>query len=183
MKKALLNWSIALGATLVTGGTCYFLANSFGADSFVFSWVLNFMLMAWYTLVVNLFAPKLDFNYFKAKKFERGGKIYEYLGIRFYRGLLERIGWEKLNNKAYPIRKDLAVLKARERNTRISELGHLVIAVIVFCTMLLVCDSLLEAKWLLVLNVLLNIYPIWLQRYTRPRYTRILAIVMRSKVR
>jgi hypothetical protein len=38
----------------------------------------------------------------------------------------------------------------------------------------IVANTWREALWLIVLNVLLNLYPIIVQRYNRPRYKRLL---------
>ncbi|RNI29053.1 hypothetical protein EFB08_06370 [Rufibacter latericius] len=173
---------MAVGATLATILLCYFIADSFGTQSFVFSWVLNFMLMAWYTVLVTLFPLRLHAGYFNAQNWERSGRVYIYLGVPLYRKLLKVIGWEKLNKKGNPIKKDISALRDQERNTRNSEFGHLIIGIIVFSTAFLVSDSWAEARWLLLLNILLNIYPVLLQRYTRPRYTRIISVLQSQEV-
>lgn len=60
-----------------------------------------------------------------------------------------------------------------EYHTRSSEAGHTLIALLVFLTAAFL-DSLVQAKWLLVTNLLLNFYPVMLQRYNRSHYRRIL---------
>ncbi|WP_205502622.1 glycosyl-4,4'-diaponeurosporenoate acyltransferase CrtO family protein [Rufibacter psychrotolerans] len=136
--------------------------------------------MAWYTALVALSVPKLNSRYFNSYRFEQEGRIYEYLGVHFYRKLLVWTGWEKVSRKANPIRKDLASLTTADRNSRTSEAGHLVIAVIVFAVAGLVMRSWSEARWLLVLNVVLNIYPVLLQRFNRPRYRRVLVALQKN---
>lgn len=63
-----------------------------------------------------------------------------------------------------------------EYNTRKSEFGHLIIFIIVlFVTIFVVLRfDIKESLWLIGLNLILNIYPILVQRYNRPRLRRLL---------
>ncbi|HEY0176876.1 MAG TPA: hypothetical protein VGC08_10890 [Pedobacter sp.] len=58
--------------------------------------------------------------------------------------------------------------------TKKSELGHVIILLIVlgFNVFVAFKFGVLKSLWLLVLNILLNLYPIFLQRYNRPRIER-----------
>lgn len=116
----------------------------------------------------------LNSSYYYGRKWERKGKIYEKFGINFFRRMLVWIGWEKLNKKANPVRKDIAALQHLYNQTKKSELGHLIILVIVFGFNLFVAFKygIKSSLWLLALNILLNLYPIFLQRYNRPRIRR-----------
>lgn len=174
MQKNLLKWSISILATLVVILLSYAMGVMFGFTSFIFSWELNFLLMIWYTLLVSQIKPKLNLNYFKVKPFEKDGKLYKYFGVYLYRKLLVWVGWEKISRKNNPVKNDRALLSICEHNTRLSELGHTLIAIIVFITTICVSSSLNQAKWLIITNILLNIYPIMVQRFNRPRYTRII---------
>ncbi|MBA9076910.1 hypothetical protein [Rufibacter quisquiliarum] len=168
------SWGISIFATIVTIVLCLVFTRVFKVESFVFSWGLNFLLMGWYTVVITLLKPDLDWSYFQQKTFEKEGRWYKYLGLHLYRKLLVAVGWEKISKQNNPVKKEPACLQTCERNTRISELGHLIIAVIVFAIAVFFTSSVTESKWLIILNVLLNIYPILLQRYNRPRYRKIL---------
>jgi hypothetical protein len=58
-----------------------------------------------------------------------------------------------------------------EYKTKQSELGHLIIFFIVlwFTIYVIIKFSFIKSIWLILLNILFNVYPIFLQRYNRPR--------------
>lgn len=109
-------------------------------------------------------------TYYDEKNWERKGKIYEFLGINFFRKLLVWIGWEKLNKKSNPIEKNTKSLIHLQYRTKQSELGHIIIMVIVlgFSVFVIFKFGIRESLWLLVLYI----YPIFLKRYDRPRLER-----------
>ena len=177
MKKHFILWLKTLLATALTVVLSVTFGRMFSFTTFAFAWGLNFMLMGWYTYLISLFAPGLNTSYFKPQPFEQGGKIYRYLGVHLYRRLLVLVGWEKISRQANPIRNNLSDLRTCEYNTRVAELGHTLIALLVLALTPVVCRSWDEAKWLLITNLLLNVYPIVVQRYNRPRYHRLLLVM------
>lgn len=170
---------LCLFATFIVGIICYLTGRFFSFTSFTFAWVLNFMLMAWYTYLASNLNFRYNSNYFCSTPFEKGGRIYRYFKIDLYRKLLVKIGWEKITRKEYGNKNDLSSWKKREYNSRSSETGHTIIAFIVFILALTLTGTLAEAKWLLITNLFLNIYPVMLQRYNRPRYLRIIKSKMK----
>ncbi|MGA0560560.1 hypothetical protein ACO2Q8_28100 [Larkinella sp. VNQ87] len=173
--KIATKWFVALVTTLGTLVLIQFsLSNGMSVTSPLFSWVVNFALMFWFTIIESQFKPKLDYRYFASYPFEKEGKLYNSLGVHVYRRFLRLVGWEKQSRMANPVKKALPALQQCERATRVSELGHTLIALIVLGITVFVAIkySLAGTVWLLVFNVLLNIYPILVQRYNRPRYTR-----------
>ncbi|OKL38487.1 glycosyl-4,4'-diaponeurosporenoate acyltransferase CrtO family protein [Pontibacter flavimaris] len=176
VKKNSNKWLASVFATLMAFSISYGVGVMFSFESFVFSWSLNFILMIWYTYLTSQINLELDSDYFEPKPFERNGSIYKYLGVHAYRKLLVWIGWERINKKKNPVKHSLLSLKESEYNTRASELGHTIIALIVFAVTIGVPSSLGEAKWLIITNLFLNIYPIMVQRFNRPRYSRIIGL-------
>jgi ABC-type transport system involved in cytochrome bd biosynthesis fused ATPase/permease subunit len=142
-----------------------------GLYSFVFAWVLNFMLMLVVLFFTQTFKLKLESNYYHSKKWENGGKIYKWFGVHGYRKVLVWVGWEKLGKAVNPVKKSLDALKHLEYNTRQSEFGHLIIFFMVLVLTLFVgfYYGFKQSFWLLILNVILNAYPIVVQRFNRPR--------------
>lgn len=173
------SWLVALAATLATLAVCRLLLRFMPITSFAFSWQLNFCLMIWFTIVETYLPLPLNSTYFAARPFEKGGRIYIFLGVSAFRRLLRLVGWEKVTQKNFPIEKTQTALQQCERSTRVSELGHLVIGLIVLGVAAYVCVtySFMASIWLLSLNLLFNLYPILLQRYNRPRYRRAIAAV------
>jgi hypothetical protein len=88
------------------------------------------------------------------------------------------IGWEGLNKKLNPIEKNTKPLIHLQYRTKQSELGHIILMTIVLTFAVYVAFEFgtRQSFWLLILNVLLNLYPIFLQRYNRPRIERAIII-------
>jgi hypothetical protein len=142
-----------------------------GVYSFVFAWILNLMLMMAILEFTKTFKPKLISTYYKVRKWEDEGKIYKWLGVNWFRKLMVLIGWEKLNKAANPVKKNLEALKHLEYNTRKSEFEHGIIFLIVLALTFFVAFyyGIVQIVWLLSLNILLNAYPVFVQRFNRPR--------------
>ena len=142
-----------------------------GMHSFLFAWVLNFMLMMGVLFFTHTFKLPLASTYYDSKKWEADGKIYKWFGIHGFRKVLVWVGWEKLNKASNPVKKSLDALKHLEYTTRQSEFGHLIIFFIVLVPTLFVAFyyGFKQSLWLLMLNVILNAYPVGVQRYNRPR--------------
>jgi ABC-type transport system involved in cytochrome bd biosynthesis fused ATPase/permease subunit len=147
-----------------------------GLHSFIFAWVLNFMLMFGVLYITETFKPSLISTYYNTKKWEAEGKIYKWFWVDGFRKILVWVGWEKLNKASNPVNKNLDTLLQLEYRTRQSEIGHLNIFVIVLIFNLVVVFKygVIQSLWLFFLNIVLNVYPIIVQRYNRPRLQNII---------
>jgi Glycosyl-4,4'-diaponeurosporenoate acyltransferase len=147
-----------------------------GMHSFVFAWVLNLMLMMGMLYITQTFKPRLRSNYYDSKKWESKGTIYKWFGVNAFRKIMVWIGWEKLNKASNPVKKNLDVIKQLEFRTRKSEFEHGIIffIVLIFNMVVLLKYGILESLWLFFLNLVLNVYPIIVQRYNRPRLRKII---------
>ncbi|MEO6287481.1 MAG: hypothetical protein ABIN80_21350 [Dyadobacter sp.] len=152
----------------------YALTHYIPMQGFLFAWILNFLLMACVLTFTETLKSPLTSSYYHDKPWELRGKIYESFGVNIFRKLLVGIGWEKLNKKSNPIEKNTKTLMDLHYKTRQSELGHIIILIVVLGFNIFVAFKfgLLKSLWLLTLNILLNLYPILLQRYNRPRIER-----------
>lgn len=177
MKKTFTLISILIAAI----GSVYALIHFMKMDSFPFAWALNFILMLWVFAFTETLKSQHTSNYYNEKKWERSGKIYEYFGVNFFRKILVWTGWEKLNKKSNPIEKNTQALVKMHLQTKKSELGHFIILMIVFGVTVFVAFNfgVIKALWLFLLNILLNLYPVLLQRYNRPRLERAIKISKR----
>ncbi|PIF46334.1 hypothetical protein CLU96_3364 [Chryseobacterium sp. 52] len=77
---------------LITIGLVYILVRYIKMDQFSFAFALNFMLMACTLAFTETLKSPLHSPYFNEKTWEGRGKIYESLGINFFRKLLVGIG-------------------------------------------------------------------------------------------
>ncbi|KEQ30953.1 hypothetical protein N180_08715 [Pedobacter antarcticus 4BY] len=160
--------------TIITIGLICALVNYIPMDGFPFAWSLNFLLMLCVVAFIEALKNQLKSSYYNQKGWERNGKIYEQIGINGFRKLLVWIGWERLNKKSNPVERNIKSLTDLHHQTKKSELGHLIILLIVlgFNIFVALKFGILQSLWLLLLNILLNLYPILLQRYNRPRIER-----------
>jgi hypothetical protein len=168
-KIAILIFIISIAISL-TYGLIYYIK----MHEFLFAWMLNLVLMMCVYGFTETLKSSLKSSYFNEKNWELRGKLYEQLGINFFRKILVWVGWEKLNKKSNPIEKHTKSLIHLYYRTKQSELGHIIIMVIVlgFNIFVAIKFGFVKSSWLLVLNILLNLYPIFLQRYNRPRLER-----------
>lgn len=170
MKKAIY---LVLIACLTLSSTIA-LAYYIGVKGFSFAWSLNMLLMGFALAFTEVLKSKHTSPFYHEKSWEQKGKIYELLGINAFRKLLVLIGWEALIRKSNPIEKNTKALLHLHYQTKQSELGHIIIFFIVlgFNIYAALQFGIVQSLWLLVLNILLNLYPIFLQRYNRPRLER-----------
>lgn len=164
---------------ILTIALTYALIQYIGLQGLSFALSLNFLLMGCVLIFLETLKSPLNSPYFADKAWEEKGKVYESIGINLYRKLLVGIGWEKLNKKSKPVRKDPKTLLQLHYQTKKDELGHLIIFFIVmgFTIFVALKFGVLASLWLFILNILLNLYPILLQRYNRPRIERVIKFV------
>jgi len=121
-----------------------------------------------------------DDHYFQPKPIEQDGKLYERLGIRLFQKLL-LYQVRKRKDGAYHLHAyGTDGLRTFAAKTRQSERAHILLA----CLMLLYAvgmsfyidhyGDLLLVVILHLVNLLTNVYPIFLQRYLRFRIERVL---------
>ncbi|MBU3180198.1 glycosyl-4,4'-diaponeurosporenoate acyltransferase CrtO family protein [Clostridium psychrophilum] len=173
-KNTFVKWVIVLMTTV--GVALIVLFPLISMSSLAYAIILNFLLMIWMSIVETLLIPELKSSYFNSQPIEMEGKIYKYIGVNFFRKLLVLSGWERSREKENPIRKSLIPLEYYEYRTRTSEFGHTIIAIIILIISIYVCmeHSFKNIIWLTFFNIFLNIYPITLQRYNRPRVLRVI---------
>ena len=178
MRKTILSILIILVTVILT----ILLVNYMGLLGFAFAWTLNFLLMMGVFFFTETLKSPLSSSYFETHSWEKNGKIYTSFGVHFFRKLLVLSGWEKMNKKANPIEKNSDALQHLFYRTEQSELGHIIIFIIVsgFTFFVAFRHGILQSMWLFGLNIILNFYPILVQRFNRPRLKRALLISNRK---
>jgi len=152
-------------------------------DTFPFAWAFNFMLMVFIPPFTDTLKSPLTSSYYNEKTWEKRGKVYENLGINVFRKLLVLIGWEKIIRKAHPIEKNTQALVNLHLQTKKSEINHVIILFIVlgFNIFVAIKYGFIKSLSLLILNIILHLYPIMLQRYNRPRIERAINLSKRRQ--
>jgi hypothetical protein len=163
---------------IVTIVLTYGLIHSAAMQSLSFACFLNIVLLFGVRSFTETLNSQLTGQYFNEKAWERRGKIYETLGINLYRKFLVWIGWERVNKKVKPVNKNIKALLNLHYQTKHDELGHLIVLIIVlgFNVFVAFKFGVLKSLWLLIVNILINLYPVMLQRYNRPRIQRVLQL-------
>jgi hypothetical protein len=163
--------------TIVFAGVIVWGARSYGR-TVGFAFGVNWILMAWaISLGRVLEFPKgrrnglsirLPEGYYATRSFEKGGRVYDYLGVRGYRRLFSRWLWSV---KPGLLRSQPGARQALIRATRDPEAGHLIIFVaIVGITLWALARGWWDAvAWLLLFNLLHNGYPVMSMRQIRAR--------------
>jgi hypothetical protein len=124
----------------------------------------------------HLIPPVFLSKYFLSKPFEREGSIYLWIGVRYYKYLLRLIGWEKIIRKGQPMKNHLPSLINYRIWTQGSEAIHLFASIFVIAYTIWIGwrYSIGDIYWLIIFNIIVNVYPAILQRYNRPRVDRLI---------
>lgn len=148
-----------------------------GARNPVFAFAVNWLVMTWVAIlggVLHITMP-LPASYYRIKQFESDGRLYEFLGVHIFKKLLIRSPLALLN-PTIRHKGDRSALVDLESKMRDAETGHLFIFIIILLTALYTAMKgwWNFTIWLMLFNILFNVYPIMLQRYNRARLTPIL---------
>ncbi len=135
------------------------------------------LLVACFALAVSVWW--IPASFYQIRAFERDGRLYEKLGVRFFRWFVPdgdaANRWRRRNDPTFRIIRNREYARAFRQRTMLSEKSHLVML------MLGVMSAVFAwaigwtgwAIYLTVGNVIVNLYPILLQRYTRARLSAI----------
>jgi hypothetical protein len=172
-----------VNATLVTigfGVIVVWIARSYGR-TVRFAFGVNWILMAWAILLGRILqsqdgawdglSRRLPASYYATRPFEKDGRVYNYLGVRWYQRLLRPVLWSM--NPAH-LRSQQGGRQTMIRATQNPEAGHLLIFVVITGIMswALVNGWWSTAAWLLLFNLLHNGYPVLSVRQVRARLDR-----------
>jgi len=166
LKKLLLVVAATVAAILLILWTW----DAFGFRSPASALLITWLAMAWIAVVGQ--AARLSFppGYYRARPFEGDGRIYERLGVRLFKKLVRRGPLAIFSpTLRFPKERTRAGLLNLETEMQKAETGHVLIFVVVllYTGYLLIRGWFDGAAWTLLCNVLINGYPIMLQRYNR----------------
>jgi hypothetical protein len=150
-------------------------AQAFGVHSAMFGFLANWLVMAWGAITGQVWEFWLPTGYYQLRTFENKGRVYEYLGIQWFKKLVRRgplsIFAPNLHTQRKIPSQSKAELTNLQREMCKTETGHLMIGVMVI---LMAGYTSIKgwwdaAGWLLLFNIPINVYPVMLQRYNRAR--------------
>lgn len=162
----------------VTGLACALLGWALvelGPSSGWFALVVVWLPMTWMGTVSRVLTPRLPEAYHALRGFERSGRVYELLGVRIAKSLLRRGPLAVFNPHLHlPTEPTPAGLAALAQRMRDAEASH---AIMFALTLVVVAHAAVRGWWTaagltLLLDLLLNGYPVMLQRYNRAALAR-----------
>lgn len=145
-------------------------ARAYGRTAF-FAFGINWLLIAWAIVLAQFVPLRLPARYYRLRPIEQAGRLYDRVGVRWYRRWLRRFLWTV----------DPALLRSRPgaREYMIdaaqgAEAGHLIILVLIGgITVWAAARGWWEAvPWLVAFNLLHNGYPVLSMRQFRARLER-----------
>lgn len=151
-------------AVLVAGGRWL------GADSVGFAFLVVWVPMTWLGTLSRVVRPRLPDAYHRLRPFELDGRVYERLGVRVVKRLLRRGPLAVFNPDLHlPAERSPERLAHLDQRMRDAEAAH---ALLFVATLGVVAHALARGWWTaaaltLLFDVLLNGYPVMLQRYNR----------------
>ena len=154
--------TVTFAVALVWGARAY-------GRSMVFAFGVNWVLMMWAIMFASNVVPlRLPAPYYATRRFEKAGRVYDLLGVRWYRRALRRVLWS-----ASPalLRSQPAARETMIERTKDAETGHLfILLAITGITVWALASGWWDtAGWLLLFNLLHNGYPVVSMRQLRAR--------------
>ena len=163
---------LVAGLTAAFGVLLAWLARACGPQSVGFAFLLVWLSMCWVSLVFRAFPVRFPASYYELRPAERDGHRYQRLGVLVAKRLLRRGPLHLLNRKVhFPAVLDAAGLAKLDGDMREAETNHVIMFLVVVLAIghALVRGWWSAAAWTLLFNVVINVYPVMLQRYNRGR--------------
>lgn len=163
---------VLLPAVVLLVGVLVAAAWWLGPSSAWFAFVVVWWPMVWVGTMSRLVQIRLPERYHRLRPFERNGRVYERVGVRAAKTALRRGPLAVFNPDLHlPAERTPDRLEHLARRMRDAEAGHAVLFVV---TLAVVAHAAARGWWLaaaltLVFDLLMNGYPVMLQRYNRAR--------------
>jgi len=156
--------------TVAIGGLLWWSGRLLGVDGVAFAFLVVWLPMTWLGTISRVVTPRLPEAYHRLRSFERDGRLYERLGVRVVKRLLRRGPLAAFNPDLHLPRVWTASASARlDQRMRDAEASH---ALLLVATVPVVGHAAVRGWWAAavataVFDVLVNGYPVMLQRYNR----------------
>ena len=157
-------------ATTVSLAVLAWSAMAFGAGSVWFAFLVVWVPMVAVGLLSRVLQVHLPSRYHELRRFERSGRVYERIGVRAVKWTLRRGPLAVFNPDLHlPAERTPAKLAHLDRRMRDAEASH---AVLFVATLPIVAHAVARGWWLaaastLLFDLLMNGFPVILQRYNR----------------
>ncbi len=145
-------------------------ARTAGLDSLWFAFVVVWAPMAGLGTASRSVRPRLPERWYELRSWERTGRAYERVGVRIVKALLRRGPLSWFNPDLHlPAERTSEALARLDRRMRDAEASHAILAAatLPIAASMAVNGWWSTAAWTVVFDVLMNGYPVALQRYNR----------------
>ena len=143
-------------------------------DSFWINWLVVFYVF----LIHKNSNVSFSNNFYKIKKYEYSGFFYQEIGVKLFKKILVKnplpISTAKLSLK----NKSIENINKLENQMRLAETVHF-ISFVISIFVLLFLGFLRDFRiiyFMMIFNVIINLYPFFVQRYNRSRINKILGL-------
>jgi hypothetical protein len=169
---------VIIATTVIVAAILTLSAGAFGFRNPITAFLTNWLVMAWMAMLALAIRLPLPSAYYDIRTCERSLSIYQQLGIRVFNKVVRR-GPLSIFSRTLRLAKGntTAALQHLDHKVRGAEAIHVwsFLAIWPF-----ICYSVLRewpdaAGWLLLFSVVVNGYPIMLQRYNRIRLQKLLS--------
>ena len=161
---------VVTAATTIATAALLWSLRVLGASSGWFAFLVVWLPMTWLGTISKFVRPRLPEAWHRLRTFERSGLVYERLGVRLAKKALRRgplaVFNPHLHLPATPTDASIAALDQRMRDAEASH-GILLVATLVVAVHAAARSWWAAAALTLLFDVLLNGYPVMLQRYNR----------------
>ena len=126
--------------------------------------------MSWVAIVGQMITFVLPPGHYDTRALERTGKVYEHLGIRLFKKFVRRGPLSVFNpGLRFPKERTIPALQHLDREMRKAETApvYIFVLMLLFSGYALVKGGPAAMGWMLGFNILINAYPVMLQRYNR----------------
>ena len=161
---------LVTGATVVAATVLLIGVDLLGSGSAAFAFLVVWVPMTWLGTVSRVIRPRLPRRYHELHDCERDPRLYELLGVRIVKRLLRRGPMAVFNPGLHlPSERSPRRLAELEQRMEVAEASHFILLI---ATLGVVVNAAARGWWLaagltLLFNVLMNGYPVMLQRYNR----------------
>lgn len=161
---------LAVPATVLAVAVLILSFRALGPSSAAFAFVAVWVPMTWLGTVSHLHPLRMPARFHELRAFERDPRWYELVGVRFVKRLLRRGPLAVFNPGLHlPAERSRQRLAELEQEMKTAEASHFVLLV---ATLAVVINAAVRGWWLaagltLMFDVLINGYPVMLQRYNR----------------
>lgn len=167
-----ITFTLSARAALVSFVMLVWSARALGPGSLWFAFTVVWLPMVMVGVLSRLVQVRLPGRYHELRRFERSGRVYERIGVGVVKWILRRGPLAVFNPDLHlPAERTPANLAHLDQRMRDAEASH---AVLFVATLPIVVHAAVRGWWVaaagtLLFDVLMNGYPVILQRYNRAR--------------